>query len=84
MLRSVLGFGLFTVRFFRLLYVRNPTMTEKRTKIRSTEEAVRGRQYDPCPSIPPEKRSFESVLTDLGRIDGRGRPLKCFLVLLSD
>ena len=36
------------------------------------------RQYNP--------RSVASrvVLTDLGRIDGRGRPLKCFLVLLSD
>ena len=32
------------------------------TKIRSTEEAVRGRQYGPCPSIQPEKRSFEGCI----------------------
>ena len=27
--------------------------------LRSTEGAVRGPQYDPRPSIQPEKRSFE-------------------------
>ena len=43
---------------------------------RSTEGAVRGPQYCPFPSIQPEKRSLE------GSIEGRGRPLKCFLVLL--
>ena len=51
-------------------------------KIGSTEEAVRGRQYGPRPSIQPEKRRL--VLTDLGRIDAREQPLKCFMVLLSD
>ena len=32
----------------------------------------------------PRSVASRVVLTDVGRIDGRGRPLKCFLVLLSD
>ena len=35
-------------------------------KIRSTEEAVRGPQYGPRPSIQPEKRSFEGCIDGVG------------------
>ena len=38
----------------------------KYIKIRSTEEAVRGRQYGPCPSIQLEKRSFEGCIDGIG------------------
>ena len=32
----------------------------------------------------PRSVASRAVLRDLGRIEGRGWPLKCFLVLLSD
>ena len=45
--------------------------------LRSTEEAVRGRQYGPCPLMQPEKCSFEDG------IDGRGWPRMASEVLLG-
>ena len=34
------------------------------------------------PQYSPRSVASRAVLRDLGRIEGRGRPLKCFLVLL--
>ena len=53
----------------------------KQEALQGPSEAVNTahvRQYS------PRSVASRAVLTDLGRIDGRGRPLKCFLVLLSD
>ena len=53
-------------------------------KIRSTEEAVRGPQYAHVHQYNPRSVASRVVLMELGRIEGRGRSLRCFLILLSD
>ena len=55
---------------------------------RIKQEAQRGPSEDlntaHFPQYSPRSVASRAVLRDLGRIEGRGWPLKCFLVLLSD